>query len=136
MLVCAAQQRESAVLLFDFMGDALYLGGLALSLGVRHAAWCAATYPVQVSGRSFLVCRALLFLASLGITYPPPLSLPLGVLLGLLTDMLHCTFDVSLFLLSSFSGKVEENSPCSPLPVGGCGSASLCCVCTDEVGSL
>ena len=82
MLVCAVQQRESAVLLFDFMGDALYLGGLALSLGVRHAAWCAATCPVQVSGHSFLVCGALLFPASLGITYPPPLSLLLCVLLG------------------------------------------------------
>ena len=59
------------------------------------------------------MCQPLLFLASLGITYPPPLSLLLRVALGntLLTAMLDCTFDVSLFLLSSFLGEGREKAP-------------------------
>ena len=66
-----------------------------------------------MSGRSFLVCQPLLFPASLGLTYPPLLSLLLCVALGntLLTDRLDCTFDVSLFLLSSFLGEGREKAP-------------------------
>ena len=81
--------------------------------GVRHVAWCAASCSIQVSVRSSLVRQPVLFLASLGITHPPPLSLLLCVTLRntLLTDMLDCTFDVSLLLLSSFLREGRKKAP-------------------------